>query len=207
MTDPTDTTSRERLRAAADGDSDALGELFEPNRAQLRRMIELRIDPRVRQRVDVSDVIQEAFLDAARQLPDYVDDPRLPFHLWLRMVTGGRLMQVHRYHLDAKKRDVRLELRPGRADMPAATSVALAQQLTRTGTSPSGAAIRAEERERLEGALTQMKELDREVLALRHFERLTNGEVAQLLELSEQAASARYVRAVERLSELLEAPG
>ena len=196
------------LRRAAGGDPDAWRGLVDRHHPRLRRMVGLRLDPRLRGRVDPSDVLQDVYLDAARRLPDYLRDPPLPFFLWLRQLAGTRLAKAHRHHLGALQRDVRQEVARVPGPVPEASSVAIADHLLGPGGLPSEAAARRELREQLLAALDQMDPIDREVLALRHFEQLTNGEAAQALGLTAGAASKRYVRALERLRDLLAAdPG
>ncbi|VTR94481.1 sigma-70 family rna polymerase sigma factor : RNA polymerase sigma factor, sigma-70 family OS=Singulisphaera acidiphila (strain ATCC BAA-1392 / DSM 18658 / VKM B-2454 / MOB10) GN=Sinac_6693 PE=4 SV=1: Sigma70_r4_2 [Gemmata massiliana] len=206
MTDVSDNLLEPGLREAAAGDARAWRVLVERHHARLRRMAGLRLDPRLRGRVDPSDVLQEAYLDAARRLPEYLEAPPLPFFLWLRQLVGTRLAKAHRAHLGTAARDVRREARPEPA--PAASSVALAEHLTAAGPRPSEAAARQELRDRLRAALDEMDPIDREVLALRHFEQLTNAEIARTLGLADGTASKRYVRALERLQDILAAdPG
>jgi RNA polymerase sigma-70 factor (ECF subfamily) len=189
-------------RAGA-GDPNALIDLFDRHRDQLRRMVRLRLDRRLHGRVDPSDVLQEAQLEVFRRAPAYAADPRLPPFLWLRLITGQRLIAMHRRHLGAQMRDAGQEIALHRGPMPQATSVSLAEMLLGRLTSPSQAAHRAEIRVVLQESLNSMDPLDREVLSLRHFEELTNTEVGQLLGLSKTAASNRYIRALERLREVL----
>ena len=191
------------LRRAADGDTDALGALLEGHRKRLRRMVKLRLDPRLQGRVDASDVLQEAYLEAAQRLAEYLRNPRMPFFLWLRFLTGQRLTDLHRQHLGAKMRDAGQEVSLHRGGLPQASSASLAAQLLGRLTSASRAAIRAETQLRVQEALNQMDPLDREVLVLRHFEMLTNEETAQVLGLRKSAASNRYVRALKKLKEIL----
>jgi RNA polymerase sigma-70 factor (ECF subfamily) len=193
----------ERLRRAKAGDPQALAELFVLYRERLRRMVRLRLDRRLYGRLDPSDVLQEAYLDLARRLPEYAANPSLPFYLWLRSLTGQKLIDLHRQHLGAKMRDAGLEVSLHRGALPQASSASLAQQLLGRLTSPSRAAIRAETQIRVEEALNSMDPLDREVLTLRHFEMLSNGETARVLGITPKAASKRYVRALERLQEVL----
>jgi RNA polymerase sigma-70 factor (ECF subfamily) len=195
--------SGELLRRASDGDRAALDELFARYRARLRHMVKLRLNARLHGRVDPSDVIQDAFLEVSRCLPKYLEKPALPFFLWLRHITGQKLIAVHRQHLGAQKRDAGREVSLYRGALPEATSASLAAQLLGRLTSPSQAAIRAEMKIRLQEALNGMDPCDREVLTLRHFEQLTNAETAQVLDIAESAASKRYVRALERLEQLL----
>src|SRR5436309_13800875 len=191
------------LRQAAAGDQHALGELWDRYRERLKRMVRLRLDRRLQGRLDPSDVLQEAYLDFARRLPEYAREPALPFYLWLRLLTGQRLVDLHRMHLGAKMRDAGQEVSLYRGALPQASSVSLAAQLLGRLTSASQAAIRAETQIRVQEALNSMDPLDREVLTLRHFEMLTNEEPAQVLGIKKSAASNRYVRALKRLKDIL----
>jgi RNA polymerase sigma-70 factor, ECF subfamily len=194
------------LRRAADGDSAALGEAFSAHRPRLRRMVQLRLDRRLQGRVDPSDVLQEAYLEVARSLADYLKDPRIPFYLWARFVTGRKLQAVHRHHLGVQARDAGREVSIHRGALPQASSVSLAEQLLGRYASPSQAAAKAELQLRVQDALNGMDPIDREVLALRHFEELSNAETAQVLGIGEAAASHRFVRALRRLKAIM-APG
>ena len=195
------------LRAAAD-DLAAVGQLFDMHRNRLRRMIRVRIDHRLQGRLDPSDVLQEAFLAFARALPTYTKRPEVPFYLWLRCIAGRKLATLHRRHLGTHKRDPGREVSIHRGGVPEASSVSLADQLIGKFTTPSRALRRAEERARIQHALSEMDELDREVLALRHFEQLSNKETALVLEMTEAAASVRYMRALRRLkTQLMSLPG
>jgi len=193
------------LKGAAAGDPEAWRALFDRDRERLRRMIALRMDRRLLRRVDPSDVIQEAHVEAMTRLPEYLQQSNLPFFLWLRLLVGQRLTLLHRRHLGARARDAGRELALYQGAVPEATSAALAARLLGHLTQPSAAAVRAERKIRIETALNAMDPLDREVLALRHFEQLNNGEAAQALGLSKSAASKRYVRALHRLKEILTA--
>ena len=166
-------------------------------------MVALRLDRRLQGRVDPSDVIQEACLDAARRLPEYHQNPTMPFFLWLRLLAGQRLVDEHRRHLGAAARDAGREISLYRGALPETTSAALAAQLLGRLTTPSQAAMRAERKIRLQEALNSLDPIDREVLALRHFEQLSNGEAAAVLGLDKSAASKRYARALIRLKEIL----
>jgi RNA polymerase sigma-70 factor (ECF subfamily) len=193
---------QQTLERAAAGDEAGWRELVHRHHDRLRRMVALRLDPRLRGRIDPSDVLQEVYADAARQLSDYLAAPPLPFFLWLRQLAGTRLAKAHRHHLGTRGRDVRREAAPG-GPVPAASSAALADGLLGREARPSEAAMRDELREHLLGALERMHPLDREVLALRHFEQLGNAEAARVLGLSVAAASKRYMRALERLRDVL----
>src|SRR5262245_45135318 len=172
----------ERARA---GDPQALNEIFARHRDRLRRMVELRLDGRLQARVDASDVIQDAYLEVATRMQEYLNDPRLPLFLWLRLVVGERLSKLHRHHLGAQMRQAGREVSINRQAAPAASSAALAAQLLGQHTSPTQAAQRAERQQRLQEALNTLDEADREALALRHFEELSRAEAAQVLGISE----------------------
>jgi RNA polymerase sigma-70 factor (ECF subfamily) len=191
------------IRRAAAGDPEGWRALFERDRERLRRMVSLRMDQRLQGRVDPSDVIQEAHIEAMTRLPEYLRQPTMPFFLWLRLLVGQRLNFLHRRHLGAQARDAGREVRLYHGALPEASSAALAARLLGHFTQPSQAAVRAERKIRIQTALNAMDRLDREILALRHFEQLSNAEVAHALGLSTSAASKRYVRALERLKEIL----
>jgi RNA polymerase sigma-70 factor (ECF subfamily) len=149
--------------------------------------------------VDDSDVVQEALVDLARKLPDYAADPQLPFFLWLRNLTGLKLAEVHRRHLGTQMRDADQEVSLHRGALPEANSMSLAAHLLGTMTTASEAAIKAETRIFVQEALNAMDPIDREILALKHFEQLSTSEIAQVLGLSKAGAGSRYLRAIKRL--------
>jgi RNA polymerase sigma-70 factor, ECF subfamily len=195
--------------AAVEADRADWGGFLSSHRDRLRRMVALRLDHRLRGRIDPSDVIQEAFLEATGRRADYAkqSDPMPPF-LWLRFLTLQRLQIVHRRQLGTRSRDAMREVSIHAEAFPQATSAALAAQLLGRDTRASEAAIRAERKRRLQEALDGMDPIDREVLVLRHFEQLSNGECARVLGLNESAATKRHLRALRRLKEILAAlPG
>ncbi len=192
------------LAQARDGDRSAIGTLFEGHRTRLERLVALRLDRRLRGRVDTADVIQDVFLESGQRIADYIRRPNMPFYLWLRFLTGQRLQALCRENLGARKRDVRREKPLVDAIYPEASSEALAAQLIGKLTTPSQALFRAERTARLRQALDAMEPMDREIIALRHFEELGNGEVAHILGLDGSAASKRYIRAIKRLKEVLD---
>ncbi len=193
----------ELLKRAVDGDENALNELFSRYRDRLKRMVHLRLSRRLQGRVDDSDVIQEAYIDVSRRLSEYQQDPQLPFFLWLRYITGLKLTEVHRRHLGTQMRDAGQEVSLHRGALPEANSVSLAAHLLGTMTSPSQAAVKAETRIYVQEALNGMDPLDREVLALKHFEQLSTSEMAQVLGLSKAGAGSRYLRAIKRLRKIM----
>lgn len=188
------------LQAALRGDSVALDKLFDSHRERIRRTIALRMDQRMRARVDPSDVIQDTFLDASRRLDQYAANPELPFFVWLRFLAQQRLIDLQRVHLGAAMRSVERELPLGYLE---ATDESMAQALTSQLTSASHLVMRAELQTRVQSALAKMQVIDREMLVLRHYELLSNAECASVLGLSKTAASNRYVRALMKLKELL----
>ena len=190
----------ERARA---GDQEALAEIFARHRDRLRRMVELRLDRRLQARLDPSDVIQDACLEVAQRLEDYLKEPNLPLFLWLRLVVGEQLINLHRHHLGTQMRDAGLEVSLYRGALPEASSAALAAQLLGKHTSPTQAAVRAERLLRIQEALNSLDPLDREIISLRHFEQLSRAESAQALGIEESAASKRYIRALKRLKSIL----
>jgi RNA polymerase sigma-70 factor (ECF subfamily) len=202
-TQPGDAEAFRLIDRAVQGDQTAWGDLLARYRGRLRRMVAMRMDRRLQGRVDASDVIQEAMLEASRRLGDYKQNPTMPFFLWLRFLTGQRLLEQHRRHLGAQVRDAGREISLYRGAMPETTTAALAAQLLGRHTSPSQAAMRAERKIRLQEALNGLDPVDREILALRHFEQLSNGEAAQVLDLDKSAASKRYARALIRLKDIL----
>ena len=185
------------------GDDDAFVELFARYRGRLKQLLQFRMDPRLRGREDASDVLQEVYIDAHQRLHHYLKKPELSFYVWLRQVTTQRLIDIHRRHLKAEMRDVKQEVSINRF-AAAATSASMASLLVARLASPSQLVMRAEMIALVEMALEQMDPIDREILALRHFEELRNHEVAEILGLKEAAASNRYVRALTRLRDALE---
>ena len=180
-----------------------LVELMDRHRERLRRMVTLRLDTRVQSRVDASDVIQEAYIEACDRIQEYLSDPAVPFFVWLRFLTMQRLSLLHRKHLGVKARNAARDISIYQGALPAATSAAIAAQLLGQLTSPSNAALRAEASLQLQQALNDMNEIDREVLLLRHFEQLSQKETAQVLGIGEKAAGARHLRALTRLKKVL----
>jgi len=206
LDDPSDTLDLvERLRA---GDRQALTDLFQRHRDRLRRMVELRMDARLQSRVDASDVLQDAFLDAAARLDSYLQGPERSAFLWLRLVVAERLAICQRRHLGTKMRDAGQEVSLYRDPLPQASSAALASMLLGHLTTPSHAAVRAELVLQVQEALNELDPLDREVVALRSFEQLSRVETGQVLGISEGAVAQRYIRALKRLKTILAArPG
>lgn len=195
------------IEEATDGNESALAELFGHYRTQLRKMVSLRMNPNLKGRVDPSDVLQDAFLDLQKRLPEFKHGG-MSFFLWLRFITKERLFRVHREHLEAKKRDARRDVSVNYNPLNSVSSVCLAAHLLGKYSSVVGKAIKIEQSLRLKTVLDQMGESDREIIGLRIFEGLTNGETAEVLEMTKQTTSKRFVRAIFRLKQVMkETPG
>ena len=201
MTDPSDTQNL--VIRASGGDSGAVAELMEMYRARLKRMVSLRLDRRLRKRVDPSDVVQEALIVASNRLHEYAERPTMGFYLWLRWITADKLLNAHREHLGTQKRDVSQEVSIYRRPMPEACSVSLAQQLLGQLTSPTQAVQRAETQLLVQDVLNSMDPVDREILVLRNFEQLSTTETAEALGIKRSTASKRYISALKRLKQAL----
>ncbi len=200
---PDSTETQELILQARDERSAAVDQLFERHREAVRRLIRMRLDHGVRRRVDVSDVLQEVMLEASRRLQDYLQDPPMSFHLWLRQIAMDRIIDAHRRHRASAKRSVDRE-QPIVGVGDGASALDLVQQLADPQFTPATAAARREMARQIEQSITDLPETDSEILVMRHYEQLTNQETAQILGLSEPAASMRYLRAVRRLRALLE---
>ncbi len=193
----------ELIADAKRGETGAVDQLLDRHRKALRRMIEMRLDQRVTRRVDVSDVLQDVLIEASRRLQSYLDNPPMAFHLWIRQIARDRIIDAHRRHAVSAKRSVEREMSltaPAKLDQ---SSVELAGQLRDGDLTPAAAATQREIALQLEQAIHQLREQDREIILMRHYEQLSNLEVAQALGLTEPATSMRYLRALRRLRELL----
>ena len=191
------------LDEARRGDADAVERLLTVHREPLRRMIGLRLDPALAARVDASDIVQEVLLEAHRRLQDYLKNPTMPFHLWLRHMAKDHIIDAHRRHRQAQRRSLDREQPIVPAVLADHSSYELAGQLVDPERTPASEAIRRELQRRLDAAIADLDEDDREIILLRHREQLSNQDVARALGLSEAAASMRYLRAVRRLRDAL----
>jgi RNA polymerase sigma-70 factor (ECF subfamily) len=180
-----------------------LAQYFEDQRGRLRKMVELRLDARLQGRLDPSDVLQEAFVELSQRLDEFLERRPMPLFVWVRFLTGQRLAALHRFHLGVKARDPRREVKLEPDGPPAATSASLSARLVGVSQDPGSALAREDERARVQAALDDMSPLEREIIALRHFEELSNAEAAQVLRITENAAAGRYFRALNRLREVL----
>ena len=191
------------LKRVENSDPGAADRLWERHRAPLRKLIGFRIDPRLARRVDASDVVQEVLLNASRRLGDYLHDPQIPFHLWLRRIANDHLVDEHRRHRLSAKRTLDRERSFTASDYAESSSCDLAAMLLDHELTPAAASIRAELEERFRRAIAELNEDDREIILLRHFEQLSNSETARALGLSEPAAGMRYLRALRKLRAIL----
>jgi RNA polymerase sigma-70 factor (ECF subfamily) len=199
---PTSPETVELLQKARQGDAAAVDQLLQRHREPVRRLIDLRIDPAIAARLDASDVVQEVLLEASRRLPEYLREGTMPFHLWIRHIAKDHIIDAHRRHRQAQRRAVDREQSLVPRHAPDQSSAELIQLLDPELT-PASAAIRQEMERRLHAAIATMDEDDRDILLMRHFEQLSNQEVAGALGLTEAAASMRYLRAVRRLRALM----
>jgi RNA polymerase sigma-70 factor (ECF subfamily) len=190
------------LKQAQGGDGQAFENLFARHRAYLRKVVAVRLDPRIQPRLDPSDVVQEAQLDAFRRFEDFLERRPMSFRLWLRKTTCERLLMLRRYHRTAARRSVDKEV-----GLPDASAFVLVNQLLAGGSAPSQHLLRSETARRVRNVMAQLQEADREILLMRNLEALTNQEVAEVLQIEPGAASQRYGRALLRLRKLLQASG
>lgn len=197
--------TQDLLAGAAAGDTKAVNRLFDRHRDALRKLVDLRMDRRMGGRVDASDIVQDVLVEAAGRLSDYLRDPQLPFHLWLRSLARDRMIDLHRRHR-AQRRDVTREQPLAAGEGIDRSEFNLAAQLQDAGLTPAAAAIKEELEQRFWSALDLLEDQDREVILMRHAEHLGNGEVAQALDLSPAAAGMRYLRAIRRLRAALGVP-
>lgn len=192
----------ELLQRACQGDRSAMERLLEQNRDRLRRMVAVRMDPRINSRVDPSDVVQEAFIVAADRFSEYARTRPLPFYPWLRQIAWERLIAMHHRHVGAQKRSV-LQEEPPVMVLPDESVMKLADRLAAGGTSPSGKLIREEMRLRVRQALDELPVTYREVMVMRHLEQLRIDEMAAVLGIDQAAVKMRCFRAAKRLRQLL----
>ncbi len=201
---PDGEVTAELLNNVRDGRAVAVEELMDRHRNSLRRMIQLRLDQRLLQRMDVSDVIQDVLIEANRRLKDYLTNPVIPFHLWIRQIAKDRIIDAHRRHRVSAKRSIdREQPQPGKGPFDQST-IELANQFRDQALTPAAAATQRELAQQIESAVQMLRDNDREIILMRHYEQLDNQEIAQSLGLTEPAASMRYLRALKRLREIIE---
>ncbi|MGN6544215.1 MAG: sigma-70 family RNA polymerase sigma factor [Aureliella sp.] len=194
----------ELLKDVREGDSQAVERLLARHRESLHRMIQMRMDQRIKRRVDVSDVVQDVLIEANRRLQDYLQNPAMAFHLWIRQIAKDRLIDAHRRHRVSAKRSLDREQPLAVRGGVDQSSLDIAAQLCDPQMTPAAAATQRELAVHVEGAIGRLGETDREIILMRHYEQLSNSEIAASLGLTEPAASMRYLRAIRRLRELLD---
>jgi RNA polymerase sigma-70 factor (ECF subfamily) len=193
------------LRQVRDGDSQAVNRLIERHRQAVHRLVQIRLDQKILRRVDVSDVVQEVLVEANRRLHDYLGNPVMPFHLWLRHLARDHIIDAHRRHRQSARRSVdREQPLAAPADLDHSTRE-LAIQLSDQQLTPAAAATQNELARRIERGISELADPDAEIILMRHYEHLSNQEVAQALGLTQPAASMRYLRAIRKLRALLSA--
>jgi RNA polymerase sigma-70 factor, ECF subfamily len=200
---PENTVTMELLADVGRGKSDAVNQLLERHRASLRKLINLRLDRQIARRVDASDIVQDVLLEANQRLQEYLADPCMPFHLWLRHLAKDRIIDMHRRHRGAQRRSLDRERPLARPQYGDQSSFDLASQLAAGELTPAAASIRKELEQRFLFALDQLDDDDRDILLMRHFEQLGNQEVADALGLSAAAAGMRHLRALRKLRAVL----
>lgn len=191
------------LNGAGDGDAGAVNRLMNRHRDALRRLVRMRMDRALARRVDASDVVQDVMFEASRRLNDYLREPKMPFHLWLRQLAKDRIIDMHRRHREAQRRSIDREQPLESPQFGDRSSLNLAAQLKDHELTPAAENIRRELRARFLVAIEQLSEDDRDIILMRHFEELGNSEVAAALGLSPAAAGMRYLRALRRLRTVL----
>lgn len=191
------------LVQAGQGDREAMNRLLELHRASLRRVIQMRLDRAVARRVDASDIVQDVLLEANDRLADYLADPRMPFHLWLRHMAKDRIIEMHRRHRGAQRRSLDREQSLASPQFADQSSINLAQMLVDNELTPAAENIRRELEQRFLIAVDQLEDDDRDIILMRHFEQLGNSEAAVALGLSPAAAGMRHLRALRKLRAIL----
>jgi RNA polymerase sigma-70 factor (ECF subfamily) len=192
------------IQQAKDGNVSAVNQLMDRHRNSLRQLVRMRLDRKIQNRIDVSDVVQDVLVEANRRLSNYLADPVMPFHLWLRQIAKDRIIDAHRRHRVSARRSVDREQSMAVPRGYDQSSIELAALLGDPNLTPAAAVMQAEMARRVEAAISDLDEKDSEIIVMRHYEHLTNQEIGKLLNLSEPAASMRYLRAIRRLKQLLQ---
>jgi len=191
------------LERVRQGDAEAINGLLNRHRAAIRRLIDQRMDKLVQRRVDASDIVQDVLVEANRRLGDYLQNPTMPFRLWLRHMARDRLIDAHRRHRVARTRSVDREVPLVTTDDGDRSGVDLAGQIADRELTPAAAATWHELERRFAAAVEELDDQDRQIVLLRHFEHLSTADAADALGLSKPAAGMRYLRAMRRLRTLL----
>lgn len=202
---PESEQTQELLKAAGNGEPDAMNRLMDRHRDALRQMVRMRMDRAIAQRVDASDVVQDVLIEANRRFEEYIQNPGAPFHLWLRQLAKDRMIDMHRRHRGAQRRSVDREQQMN-VQFGDQSSLDLAAHLRDHELTPAAANIRRELEERFLAALERLSAEERDIILMRHYEHLGNSEVAQALGVTPPAAGMRYLRALRKLRSVLGDP-
>jgi RNA polymerase sigma-70 factor (ECF subfamily) len=194
------------IARARRGDVPALTELFREHEPRLVRMVELRLDKSLRRRMDAADVVQDAWVEVVRRFDEWCRQDKLPLHVWLRLITSQSLAVAQRRHLAAHMRNAQRDA-PQHVRPPNVSSASVADAFIDSATSPSQVAAREELRQRVRDAIEDLDDIDREIVAMRHFEGLSNEDTAAELDIEPSAASQRFMRALMRLRPALKELG
>jgi RNA polymerase sigma-70 factor (ECF subfamily) len=200
---PDSEETQQLLKNARGGDEQAINRLLDRHRDSLRRMVQMRLDRAVAQRVDASDVVQDVLLEASRRLDDFISDAKMPFHLWLRQLAKDQIIDMHRRHRSAQRRSVDREQKLAARGLDEQSSLDLLAQVRDGELTPAAASIRRELEQRFLAALDRLSDEERDIILMRHFEHLSNGDVARVLDMSGAAAGMRHLRALRRLRGIL----
>ncbi len=201
---PEQPQTEQLIAQAKDGDKSAVNQLMDRHRNSLNQLVRMRLDHKIRNRVDVSDVVQDVLVEANRRLQRYLEEPVMPFHLWLRQIAKDRIIDAHRRHRVSAKRSVDREQRMVAPKGYDQSSIHLAAILGDSKLTPAAAALQKEMAIRVEKSIALLDDKDSEIIIMRHYEQLTNQEISRLLDLTEPAASMRYLRAIRRLREVMQ---
>ena len=201
---PENLQTEQLLAQAKDGDEGAINQLMDRHRNSLRQLVRMRLDQQIQRRVDVSDVIQDVLIEANRRLQRYLENPIMPFHLWLRQIARDRIIDAPRRHRVSARRSIDREQQLSVPQGYDQSSLNLATVIGDDKLTPAAALLQKEIARKIENAITKLDEKDSEIVIMRHYEFLTNQEIAQALDLSEPAASMRYLRAVRRLKDIIQ---
>jgi RNA polymerase sigma-70 factor, ECF subfamily len=200
MDEPTPDSAETRglLEEARKGDRLGFDRLLARHRPDLLQFVALRMDRKLRGRLDPSDVVQDAHLEVHRRLGDFLDRRPMPFHIWLRKTAYERLLMARRQHVEAAQRAVRRE-RP----LPDRSSLLFAQRILARGSTPSQSLGRRELARRVHQIFAELPDIDREILVMRNLEERSYHEIACILDIEPAAARKRHGRALIRLHDLL----
>jgi RNA polymerase sigma-70 factor (ECF subfamily) len=196
---PENEQTQNLLNLRKEGDHTAWNVLLQRHRSAVQRLVHMRLDNRIRQRVGVSDVVQDVMIEANRRIDRYLENPGIEFHLWIRQITKDRIIDAHRRHRATSKRSVDREHRLYQGGGVNHSTMNLANQLRDDDLTPAAQATRKEMADRMEDALLELNDVDRDIIIMRHYEQLSNDEVSRALDLKPAAASMRYLRALRKL--------